>query len=111
MRETREETSVKGVVPIFDEIYMIDIFPVLEHERKGKKVTAHKHLNVTYLLEADEKELTAIREEENSAVGWIPINEITIYAKKEGMRRMGLKLIDRMNSDNLVIGDSLKKSL
>ena len=43
------------------------------HEKKGKYVPSHLHLNVTYLLEADDTESLHIKQDENSAVNWFPI--------------------------------------
>ena len=34
------------------------------------------HLNLTYLLEVDENETLKIKEDENSGVKWIPIEEV-----------------------------------
>lgn len=99
LRETKEETGVTSVVPISSKIYMIDIFPVLEHIRKGKRVPPHLHLNVAYLLEADENEITTIQADENTKVGWIPISDIAKYATKEAMQKMGLKLIEQMKRE------------
>ena len=36
---------------------------------------SHLHLNVTYLLEADEEEVLRIKPDENSGVKWFPLEE------------------------------------
>ena len=46
------------------------------HEKKGKYVPSHLHLNVTYLLEADSNAPIQIKEDENSQVGWIDFDDI-----------------------------------
>jgi len=55
MKEAKEETVIKNVSPVSDNILSMDILPVLGHRhiRKGKYVPPHLHLSVTYLLEAD----------------------------------------------------------
>ena len=46
------------------------------HIKRGKYVSSHEHLNVTYLMEVDENEVTRIKEDENSGVRWINVDEI-----------------------------------
>lgn len=53
MKEAKEETGIKNVRPISEDIYSIEIVTVDGHEKRGKYVGSHVHLNVTYLLEAD----------------------------------------------------------
>ena len=45
------------------------------HVKKGKYISSHLHLNVTYLLEADESQTVRIKEYENSNVGWFGLDE------------------------------------
>lgn len=46
------------------------------HVSGGKYVTTHLHLNVTYLMEADPVQEIRCKPDENSAVGWIPVEQI-----------------------------------
>ena len=48
----------------------------MDMKRRGKYVGSHVHLNVTYLLEADESEEIHIKDDENSGVKWVPIDKI-----------------------------------
>lgn len=53
IREVEEETGLK--VKVLDKsIFSIQSAPVKGHVKKGKYVSAHLHLDVVYLLEADE---------------------------------------------------------
>ena len=45
------------------------------HIKRGSYGPSHLHLNVTYLLEADEKEVLRIKPDENSGVRWFPLEE------------------------------------
>ena len=76
MKEAREETGIKNVAPILNDIYSLEIACVNGHEKRGKYVASHVHLNVTYLLESDENETLSIKEDENKGVRWVPIEEI-----------------------------------
>ncbi|MBO5094162.1 MAG: NUDIX hydrolase [Lachnospiraceae bacterium] len=73
IREVREESGVHGVKPLSDDIFSLEILTVDGHEKKGVYVPSHLHLNVTYLLEADEKEPLSMKPDENSGVAWFAL--------------------------------------
>ena len=76
IRELKEETGVKNVKVINNDIFSLEIVCVNGHIKKGKYVSSHVHLNLTFLLEVDEKERLIIKEDENSGVKWIDIEEV-----------------------------------
>lgn len=103
MKEAKEETGITSVKPIIDDIYSIEIITVNGHEKKGKYVGSHVHLNVTYLLEADENEEIRIKEDENSGVKWIPIDKITEYSSEPWIcNRVYSKIITKMKKDRII---------
>ena len=75
LRECREETGLQTVRPVSEEIYSLEVLTVEGHEKRGAYVPSHLHLNVTYLLEADEGEELRVCEEENTGVRWFSLNE------------------------------------
>ena len=75
LRECREETGVEHVRPVTDRIYSIEILTVDGHEKRGQYVPSHLHLNLTYLLEADERDSLRVCEDENSGVRWFSLEE------------------------------------
>ena len=75
-RELEEETGVKNFKILDNNIFSLDIIPISGHVKRGKYVSSHVHLNVTYLFEADENEELRIKEDENSGVRWISIDEL-----------------------------------
>lgn len=75
MKEAKEETGVETIVPVSEEIYSIEILTVDGHVKRGKYVPSHLHLNVTYLLEADEAEVLRVKPDENSGVAWFSLEE------------------------------------
>ena len=75
MREAMEETGVKTITPVGEDIFSIEILTVDGHIKRGKYVPSHLHLNVTYLLEADEAEVLHIKQDENSGVAWFTLEE------------------------------------
>lgn len=85
IRELKEETGVKNVNVIDNNIFSLEIITVDGHVKRGKYVSSHLHLNLTYLLEVDENEELKIKEDENTGVKWIDISEIDKYSNEEWM--------------------------
>lgn len=103
MKEAKEETGIKSVFPIFEDIYSLELITVNGHEKRGKYVGSHIHLNVTYLLETDENEKLQIKEDENSGVRWVPINEILEVTSETWVRdRIYSKIIAKMKKDRII---------
>ncbi len=75
IREAQEETGVKEIQTVDDAIFSIETLTVDGHEKRGRYVPSHLHLNVTYLLEADEAEVLRIKPDENSGVKWFLLEE------------------------------------
>lgn len=75
IQEVEEEAGIHHVKPILNDIFSMEILTVDGHVKKGKYVSSHLHLNVTYLLEADENENLHIKEDENSGVAWFGLDE------------------------------------
>lgn len=75
LKEAREETGVEHIHPITEEIFSVECLTVDGHEKNGKYVPSHLHLNITYLLEADEKDTLHVCEGENSGVKWFTLEE------------------------------------
>ena len=76
LREAEEESGVGAVCPVTDEILSVETLCVEGHEKRGRYVPCHLHLNVTYLLEADSAQSLRVKPDENSAVAWIEVEDI-----------------------------------
>ena len=75
IREVKEEAGISNVYPVSEEIFSLESLTVDGHVKKGKYVSSHLHLNVTYLLEADPKENVSVKADENSGVAWFSQEE------------------------------------
>ena len=75
LREAREETGIAHVRPVSPEIFSLEVLTVDGHEKRGAYVPSHLHMNVTYLLEAEESDTLHICREENSGVAWFSLEE------------------------------------
>lgn len=76
IREVKEETGVNNVRALKHDIFSLEVICVNGHVKKESYVSSHIHLNLTYLLEANEEEALRIKEDENSGVKWINIEDI-----------------------------------
>ncbi len=86
IREVKEETGVRKVVPLSEDIFSLEVLSVDSHYKRGNYVPTHLHLNVTYLLEADENETLSIREDENSNVSWFDLDEAVAMSNEKWFR-------------------------
>ena len=70
LREVREESGVKHARPASENIFSLEVLTVDGHEKRGAYVSSHLHLNVTYLLIADDSDALTVKPDENSSEPW-----------------------------------------
>lgn len=75
-KEVMEECGLTELTVVSPEIFSLEVLCVNGHEKRGKYVSSHLHLNVTYLFEADPALTLHIKPDENSGVGWIKVEDI-----------------------------------
>jgi 8-oxo-dGTP pyrophosphatase MutT (NUDIX family) len=85
-RELKEETGVQNVKILSEDIFSLEIVRVNGHIKRGEYVSSHLHLNLTYLFEVDEKEELRIKEDENSGVKWVNIEDVEKISKETFMK-------------------------
>lgn len=83
IREVQEESGLTNVKAVSENIYSVEILTVDGHEKHGKYVASHLHLNVTYLLEADENESLHNKPDENSDVAWFSLEDAIKASNEE----------------------------
>lgn len=99
IKEAREETGVKALKTLRREPVSLEIITVDGHEKRGVYVPSHLHLNLTYLLEAEENQILTVKEDENSGVQWIPVRDLADYVSEPWMLdRIYSKLSDQLSS-------------
>lgn len=97
LKEAREESGISQVTPVTEEPISLEILTVNGHEKRGKYVSCHLHLNLTYLLEAPMNQHLAAKPDENSGVAWIPLDAIGDYSTEPWfVERIYSKLCDRV---------------
>lgn len=96
-REAQEETGISGLRRLGGGIASVEILPVWAHVKRGRAVGSHLHLNVSYLFEADDSLPLRVREDENSAVGWIEIDRLEEKVSEPPMLPIYRRLLERAN--------------
>lgn len=96
-REAQEETGISGLTRLGGGIASLEILPVWAHVRRGKPVGSHLHLNVSYLFEADDSLPLSVREDENSAVGWLAVDRLGESVSEPPMLPVYERLLRRAN--------------
>lgn len=94
MREAAEETGVQ-TRPVMETPVSIESGCVAPHVKRGRHVSAHIHMNATFLLEADISATLRIKPDENSGVRWIPFDQINAHVTEDDMRPIYAKLMAR----------------
>lgn len=86
LREVREESGLTSLRPLSEAPYSLEILTVDGHEKRGQYVSSHLHLNITYLLEADPAAPVRCKPDENSRVGWFPLEEAVAASSEPWFR-------------------------
>lgn len=104
LRELEEETGVHGKLLGCGPggIYSCEVLTVDGHVKRGAYVSSHLHLNVTYLAVADPSVPVRVKEDENSAVAWMPVEELYNRSSEPWIRdRIYRKLIDKLQTPEM----------
>jgi 8-oxo-dGTP pyrophosphatase MutT (NUDIX family) len=95
LREAWEETGA-DVRLARPDVFSLETLTVNPHVKRGKFVPAHLHLNLTYLLTADEDARLSVKPDENRAVGWFSLKDAVSACSEAWMRPVYEKLNARM---------------
>ncbi len=99
VREVEEETGLKVKV-LDDKIYAIQSAQVIGHVKRGKYVSAHLHLDVLYIMEADDSIPLVFREDESKGVKWVPFEDASDETMCNFIRPVHKKLIKKLSDKN-----------
>lgn len=96
LKEAKEETGIVTVTPISEEIFSLETICVNGHVKRGHYVPSHLHLNITYLLEGEERDILTVKEDENSGVKWVNRWECLAITSEIWMRGIYDKLNQKL---------------
>ncbi len=99
VREVEEETGLKTKV-LDESIFAISASPIIGHVKRGKYVPAHTHLDVVYLLEADDNEPLVFRKDESKGVKWITFEEAIGNNIVDFIRPVHKRMIEKLMTKN-----------
>lgn len=99
VKEVQEESGLREVYPYSEDIFSIEILTVDGHEKRGKYISSHLHLNVTYLLVADMNQPLHNKPDENKEVRWFTREEALLAPNEKWMtERIYRKLDEKVKS-------------
>ena len=98
LKEASEETGFKNVIPLSKDIFSLEVLGVDGHMKKGGYISTHIHLNITYLLCANENDITHIKEDENSDVKWFELEEAIKASSEPHMKKIYNKLNNKLKN-------------
>ncbi len=103
--EVKEESGLTDVVPVTDDVFSLEVLTVDGHEKNGQYVPSHLHLNITYLLEADDSQALRAKTDENSAVAWFLPGEAAERSSEEWFKaRIYAKLNRKLLQKGIISG-------
>lgn len=95
-KEAREESGIRDLALISEAPISLEILPVTGHEKKGRYVPCHLHLNLTYLFEAAPDQKLCCKPDENSGVSWLDMNALGELCNEPWfVERIYAKLVER----------------
>lgn len=98
IKEAKEETGLTNITPIINHPYSIEIVTVDGHIKRKEYVSSHLHINVTYLLEADENDEIRIKEDENSNIAWFSLDDAIDASSEPWMKGIYKKLNNKLEA-------------
>jgi len=94
VREASEETGIGYFKVLREGVFSLEILTVDGHEKRGEYVPSHLHLNLTYLLEADEASELIVKPDENSGVKWFTPEDAVSASTEPWMRE---RIYEKLN--------------
>ncbi|MFW5864880.1 MAG: NUDIX hydrolase [Candidatus Izemoplasmataceae bacterium] len=98
IKETKEETGIKTIMPYSEDIFTLDVIYVKNHIKKGSYVSDHLHLNVAFLIIGDESEMVTPKLDENKGVKWFKLDDILKVITEERMINVYQKALDKIEA-------------
>lgn len=95
-KEAREESGIRNLKPVTENPISLEVLVVTGHEKKGKYVPCHLHLNLTYLFEADPEQALSCKPDENTGVAWLDMDKLSRFCNEPWfVERIYSKLVRR----------------
>ena len=103
LREVQEESGLQKVRPVSPDIFSLESLTVDGHFKNGAYVSSHLHLNITYLLEANDNDPLIQKADENSALAWFtPEQAVTASTEPWFQEKIYTKLNQKMKDREII---------
>ena len=96
LKETSEETGLHHLKLLSPDIFSIDVIYVHNHQKYGQYVPDHLHLNVAYVIIADEDEPLEHNHLEHAGVRWFDLDEVMSYISENRMKAIYEKAFNKL---------------
>ncbi len=94
-REVFEETGLDAKI-LSDKPININANAVVPHEKRGKRVPAHIHYDVMYLMEADDELPLKFRKDESKGVKWFSFDKADSKEMVPFIRPIQRKIVNKI---------------
>lgn len=108
LREAVEETGAR-VRPLSVLPQSLEIIGVNGHFRHGLYVPSHLHLNISFLLIADENDEIRVKPDENSGVSWFSLQDAENASPEPFFRAVYGKLNNRLAAAGSGLNDNIQR--
>lgn len=98
VRKARQETGLSTVRPAREDIYSLEIIATSGYYRGTDYCPSHLHLNLTYLLEADEGEQIHTDESETCGAKWFDLRRAAMLSNGAWIRSIYEKLNAKLDT-------------
>jgi 8-oxo-dGTP pyrophosphatase MutT (NUDIX family) len=93
IKEAMEETGLKNIKCLTEEVMSLDILPVWGHMKNNDYVGAHLHLNAAFILIGSMDALLTVNEDETEGVKWVKANDLSRVSSEPDLVYVYDKLI------------------
>ncbi len=92
VKKARTETGLSSIRPAYEDIYSLEIIATSGYYKEPNYIPSHLHLNLTYLLEADESEEIKTDESETCGAKWFDLRRAAMLSNGAWIRSIYEKL-------------------
>ena len=96
VKEAMEETGLAAVRPVIAAPLSLELLSVAAHVKRGRHVSAHLHLNLTYLLEADPAAPLGFAPGETAGAAWFDPDLAVESSREPNMQVIYRKLNEKL---------------
>lgn len=86
LKEVEEESGLTQIKAVSEDVFSVEVLTVDGHVKNNEYISSHLHLNITYLIEADDKEELEIKVDENSDIGWFTLEKAVLASNEKWFR-------------------------